>query len=94
MYLRCISSPYCQTYLQGKLTSVTTFLALASSTVQTDGEPQTQTTNESVSSGDTPGNTTDNQELSTAVSDQTTEGDPCILVRGEMALIDIYVLNS
>ena len=50
----------------------------------TDGPQST------VSSGDTPANTTDNQGLLAADSD-TTEGDPCNLIKGEMALIDFCV---
>lgn len=53
----------------------------------TDGPQST------VSSRDTPADTTDNQGLPAAGSD-TTEGDPCNLVKGEMALIDFYVWNS
>ena len=71
--------------------STNTYNVAATSTTNvaattTDGPQST------VSSGDTPANTTDKQGLPAAGSD-TTEGDPCNLVKGEMALIDFCVWN-
>jgi len=79
--------------------STTTDTVAATSTTDS-GQPSTTTDTvaaattdgpqSTVSSGDTPANTTDNQELLAAGSD-TSEGDPCNLVKGEMALIDFCV---
>ena len=100
LLIRCLSGPYCQTYLQGRITSATTFLSTAPTTDGRQTSSPTDTvavtaTNEpqsTVGSGDTPANTTNNQELPAAGTDQTTEGNPCnLLLKGEMAVIDFYV---
>ena len=69
----------------------TTTDTLAATSTTDSGQPSTTTDTlaatttdgpqSTVSSGDTPANTTDNQGLPAAGSD-TTEGDPCNLVKG------------
>lgn len=72
--------------LQGRITSVTTFL---STVPTTDGR---QTSSPTVAVTTTNGPQSNNQELRAAGTDQTTEGDPCnLLLKGETAVIDFYV---